>query len=220
MRRILIAILILALSTAVFAQSSRRKRHRTPPPPPAPQIPAAKQVEEMKKLVDTFAGMWKTTATVEKNMFFSEAGTSEGHSEFRSGPAGNSLIERARSHGVMGTFAGLGVFWWDAKASAYQAIWCDSLSQSGCDTLGTGRWESNKLVFTSSMQAEGNTMNMRETYSDITTDSFTFIMEAGVGDAPMAKMMTIQYQRSQPKPGASADSSTASDPTNAGAPKQ
>jgi Protein of unknown function (DUF1579) len=221
MRRILIAVLMLALTTGVSAQSARRHKRRTQPPPPAPQIPPAKQIEEMKKMTDTFGGMWNTTATVEKNMFFSEAGTSAGHSEFRSGPAGNSLIERARSHGVMGVFAGLGVFWWDAKAAAYKAVWCDSLSRSGCDLLGTGHWDGPNLVFTSLVDmGGGNTMQMRETYSAITADSFTFTMEAAMGDAPMAKMMTIQYQRSQAKSAATptADSDTA--PADSSAPKQ
>ena len=162
-------------------------------------MPSAKQSEEMKKLTDTFAGMWKTTATVEKNAFFPMSGTAEGRSDFRSGPAGNSLIERARSHGVMGVFAGLGLFWWDSKAAAYKALWCDSLSQNGCDSLGTGHWEGNSLVFTSQTDVGAGSMQMRETYSNVTADSFTFTMEAAAGDAPMAKMMTIQYQRVQPK---------------------
>jgi len=225
MRRALIAILVVALSVGVSAQSSshRSNRRRATAPPPTPQIPPAKQVEEMKKLVDTFAGMWKTTATVEKNMFFSEAGTSEGHSEFRAGPAGNSLVERARSHGVMGSFAGMGVFWWDANSSAYSALWCDSLSRDGCDLLGTGKWDGNSLVFNSEADMGGSKLKMRETYSDITSDSFTFTMQAAVGDAPMAKMMTIQYQRAVPK--SEAMPPAASAPAGAGtadpnAPKQ
>ncbi|MGZ4790034.1 MAG: DUF1579 family protein [Terriglobales bacterium] len=197
MRRLPLAILILVLATTSFAQTSRHRHKKAVPP--TPSMPSAKQSEEMKKLTDTFVGMWKTTATIEKNAFFPMAGTSEGRSDFRSGPAGNSLVERARSHGVMGAFAGLGVFWWDAKAAAYKAIWCDSLAPDGCDTLGTGRWDGNNLVFTSDMDMNGSPLHMRETYSDITADSFTFTMEAAMADAPMAKMMTIRYQRVQPK---------------------
>ena len=200
MQRLSLAILIiLALATSSFAQTSRRHSRKHQPPPETPHMPSAKQSPEMKKLVDSFAGMWKTTATVEKNAMFPIAGTSEGRSDIRSGPAGNSLIERSRSHGVMGTFAGLGVFWWDPRSTAYKAIWCDSLALNGCDDLGAGKWDGNNLVFTAKIDMGGSTMQMRNTYGDITPDSYTFTMEIAMGDAPMAKMMFIKYQRVQPK---------------------
>ena len=198
MPRLPLAILILALATSAFGQSSRR-HHKSKPVPPQPSMPSAKQSEEMKKLTDTFAGMWKTTATVEKNAMFPLSGTSEGRSDIRSGPAGNSLVERSRSHGVMGIFAGLGVFWWDPKAAAYKGLWCDSLAPDGCDDLGSGHWEGNSLVFTAKIDMNGSTMQMRNTYGNITADSYTFTMEAAMGDAPMAKMMFIKYERVQPK---------------------
>lgn len=199
MQRIALVTLILLMVISGYAQSSRRHRRKPQPPPETPHMPSAKQSEEMKKLTDTFGGMWKTTATVEKSMFFPMAGTSEGRSDIRSGPAGNSLVERARSHGVMGVFAGMGVWWWDAKSAAYNAIWCDSLSQNGCDTLGTGHWDGNNLVFTAKVDMGNSTMQLRNTYSNISADSFTYTLEAAMGDAPMAKMMTIQYARVQPK---------------------
>ncbi len=198
MPRLPLAILIIALATSAFGQSSRR-HHKPKAAPPQPSMPSAKQSEEMKKLTDTFAGMWKTTATIEKNAMFPLSGTSEGRSDIRSGPAGNSLIERSRSHGVMGVFAGLGVFWWDSKLAAYKGLWCDSLAPDGCDDLGAGKWEGNNLVFTAKIVMNGNTMMMRNSYTNITTDSYTYTMEAAMGDAPMAKMMAIQYERVQPK---------------------
>lgn len=209
MYRVLIAVLILV--TAAFPQSSKR-HHKHAATPATPQMPSAKQSDQMKKMVETFAGMWKTTATVEKSEFFSPvAGTAVGRSDFRSGPAGNSLIERARSHGVMGAFAGMGVFWWDTQASVYRGLWCDNLAPDGCDALGTGHWDGNTLTFTSDMDMGQTKMHMKETYSDITTDSFTFTMESAVGDAPMAKMMIIKYERETPKSAATAPTTPATD---------
>ena len=206
MQRIACLVLILMFAFNAVAQT-RRHRHKKAAPP-TPSMPSAKQSLEMKKLTDTFAGMWKTTTTVEKNSFFPIAGTAEGHSDLRSGPAGNSLVERSRSHGVLGSFVGFGIFWWDAKTAAYKAIWCDNLAPDGCDALGSGHWDGNNLVFTSDVDMNGAVMHMRETYSDITADSFTFTMEGAVADAPMTKMMTIQYQRAQPKSQAGTTSDT------------
>lgn len=199
MYRFFAAALILTFAITLPAQT-RHTRHHKAKADSVPGMASAKQSEEMKKMTDTFAGMWITTTTVEKSMFFPTAGTSKGRSDFRSGPAGNSLIERARSHGIMGLFAGMGVIWWDAKSSSYQGLWCDSLSPDGCDPMGKGQWDGNNLVFNSSMDmGQQGKMQIRETYSDITTDSFTFTMESGMDGAPMTKMMTIQYQREQPK---------------------
>jgi len=196
MKRALIVIFVMAFASSMLAQSSRHKRHTTKQPE-QPHMDSAKQSVEMKKMTDTFVGMWKTTATVEKGPMFPMAGTSEGRSDFRSGPAGNSLVERARSHGVMGLFAGMGVFWWDPQAATYKAMWCDSLAPEGCDIMGNGQWDANGLVFTAQATVGQNTMHLKSTYSNITANSFTYTLEMGMDDAPLAKMMTVQYQRSE-----------------------
>ena len=196
MRRISLVVLMLALVATSSAQTKRARRHKEPA---APQMPSAKQSEEMKKMTDTFAGMWKTTATMEKNPLFPQGGTATGRSDFRSGPAGNSLVERARSHGAMGAFAGLGLIWWDAKTAAYSGVWCDSLAPGGCDSLGQGQWQGNDLVFTSTQDTGQNKLHYRETYSAITADSFTYTVETATDDGAMTKFMTIQYERVQPR---------------------
>lgn len=196
MQRFFVFILAFTLVSGALAQSKHSRKHAAPA---TPQMQSVKQSEEMKKLTDTFGGQWKTTATVEKSSFFPFAGTSSGRSDFRSGPAGNSLVERTRSHGVMGEFAGTGVVWWDAKAAAYKGIWCDSISPDGCDPTGSGQWSGGSLVFNSEMDMGQNKMQVRNTYSNITADSFTFTMETGMDGAPLAKLMTIEYQRAQPR---------------------
>lgn len=196
MQRFYIFVFVFLFATGALAQSRRSRKHSAPA---TPQMQSVKRSEEMKKLTDTFAGQWKTTATIEKSAFLPYAGTSDGRSDFRSGPAGNSLVERSRSHGVMGEFAGTGIIWWDTKAAAYKGIWCDSISPDGCDPMGNGQWSGGSLVFTSEMDMGQNKMQVRTTYSNITADAFTFTLETGMDGAPLANLMTIQYQRAQPR---------------------
>jgi len=198
MKRLLVIIFILVFAASSLAQKTRHKRHVTKEPE-QPHMDSAKQSEQMKKMTDTFVGMWKTTATVEKGPMFTMSGTAEGRSEFRSGPAGNSLVERARSHGVMGLFAGMGVFWWDPQAASYKAMWCDSLAPEGCNVLGNGQWDTTGLVFSAQATVGQNTIHLKATYSNITADAFTYTLEMGTDDAPLAKMMTVQYERAQPR---------------------
>lgn len=196
MKRVLIVIFVMVVAVSGFGQRTRHRRR--PAKPPEPHMDSAKQSVEMKKMTDTFVGMWKTTTTVEKGPLFALAGTSEGRSDFRSGPSGNSLVERTRSHGVMGLFAGMGVYWWNAQAGAYESVWCDSLAAQGCEVMGKGQWDDKGLVFTAQASMGASTLHLKATYSDITANSFTYTLEAGIDDAPLVTAMTVQYQRSEP----------------------
>src|SRR4051812_49699621 len=94
MKRLVLVTLLFALALSASAQQSSdqpatkhgRKHHSAA----ADQMPSTTQSVEMKKMTDTFAGLWKTTATVEASEWFPQAGTAVGRSDFRSGPAGNS----------------------------------------------------------------------------------------------------------------------------------
>jgi len=219
MQRAFITAVILVLTTTAFGQSNRR--HHKPAEPETPAMPSAKQSDQMKKLTDTFAGMWKIVATVEKSAWFPNAGTSTGRSDIRSGPAGNSLIERSRSHGVMGLYAGFGLVWWDDKAAAYKGMWCDSLSPDGCDPTGSGQWQADgTLVFTSQMDMGQSKMQVKETYSGITADAFTFTTETSTDGGPVTKIMTIQYTREEPKTTVITPPASSTAPGNAEAPTE
>jgi hypothetical protein len=65
--------------------------------------------------------------------------------------------------------------------------------------MGIGQWDGNTLVFKGESQMEGKKMQTRETYADITPDSFTFLMEMATDGSPMQKAMTIKYERATPK---------------------
>jgi Protein of unknown function (DUF1579) len=201
-KRTLILFVLLGLCFLAFAQSHKKHSRAAAT---APAVPSAKQSAEMKKVIESLAGMWKTTTTVEPGGFMPQGGTATGRADIRSGPAGNALVERFRSHeGPFGNFVGQGTIWWDPNASGYRALWCDTLSPSGCDLMGVGQWDGNNLVFKGESQMEGKKMHTRETYSDITPDSFTFTMEMAVEGSPMQKAMTIKYERATPKSAATA----------------
>jgi hypothetical protein len=115
---------------------------------------------------------------------------------FKNGPGGLSLIQDYKSSGAMGSFAGHGVMWWDAKAGGYQGIWCDSMTAAGCTVnKGITKWDGNNLVGTDEMDMMGQKMAVKEAWTDITPNSFTFTMEGGPPGGEMKRMMTIKYTR-------------------------
>jgi hypothetical protein len=108
-------------------------------------------------------------------------------------------MEQFRSIGPLGNFAGHGVYWYDKQAGGYQGIWCDSMDPRGCGPVGKGGWEGDNLVFNNEIDMGDAKMHVRETFSNITKDSYDFMIEASMGDAPKTRMMTIRYERSVPK---------------------
>ncbi len=172
-------LVVLGLSLCVAAQE------KTPPKKPAKptiQKPAGapsmvvQPSPEMKKLISTLRGTWKAEEKHEA-MEGMPAGSSTGTAVFRQGPGGLSLIEDYRSTMEGTPFTGLGLVWWDPATKVYVNTWCDSMTPSGCASMGTGKWEGNDLVFTGDMEMNGQKHKIKSTFTNIKPDSVTFNME-------------------------------------------
>jgi hypothetical protein len=184
-----LAILLLCMAT--FAQNE-------PKPAAAPDqklFASAQQSPEMKKFVDAFAGRWRVTMKLYKGDWYPRDGSASGIGDLQAGPAGNSLAESVRSSGAAGNFAGRGLYWYDKHAGAYTGIWCDSMDPNGCGTVGKGKFEGNNFVFDNVIDMGTTKMHIRQTFSNITPKSHDLLMEAGMGDGPMKKMMEMHYER-------------------------
>ena len=159
-------------------------------------MPMTKPSPEMQKLSKMVVGTWSTTEKHEPSPWAPKGATGKGTVVFKNGPGGLSLVQDYKSSGAMGSFAGHGVMWWDAKAGGYQGIWCDSMTPAGCQiSKGVAKWEGNNLVGTDESEMMGHKMAMKETWSDVTADSFTFAMDGGPPGGEMKRMMTIKYTR-------------------------
>jgi hypothetical protein len=157
-------------------------------------MPMAKPSAEMEKLSKMLVGTWSTTEKHEPSPWAPKGATGKGTAVFKSGPGGLSLVQDYKSSGtMMGSFSGHGVMWWDAKAGGYQGLWCDP---GGCEVgKGVAKWEGNNLVGTDESEMMGQKMAMKESWTDITPNSFTFVMDGGPPGGEMKRMMTIKYTR-------------------------
>ena len=157
-----------------------------PMPMPAP---------EMTKMIKMMAGSWAVSEKHDPNPMMPKGGTSKGTAVLTPGPAGMSLTEKYHSTGTMGSFTGLGTFWWDSKAQVYRGVWCDNMSPNGCDDSGSTKWEGDKLVGTMEGEMNGQKTMTRFTYSDFKPGSFVMTMEMGPDASTMQKAMTITYTK-------------------------
>jgi len=159
-------------------------------------MPVTKPSPEMQKLSKMAVGTWSIAEKQEPSPWAPGGATGKGIAVFKNGPGGLSLVQDYRSSSKMGGFAGLGVRWWDAQAGGFKEIWCDSMSPTGCTvSKGIAKWDGNNLVGTDEMDMMGQKVAVKEVWTDITPDSFTFRMEGGPPGGEMKPMVTIKYTR-------------------------
>ena len=191
------AILVVSMfgCLALAAQDAAKKEAK-PAGGQAMSMPMPKPAPEMTKMIKMMAGNWKVAEMAEPGPMSPSGGTGEGMAKLWPGPGGMSLMETYHSKGVMGpNFSGAGTFWWDSKAQVYKGIWCDTMTEGGCDNAGTSKWDGDKLVGMMESEMNGQKMYMRLTYSDFKPDSFVFTMDSGPSPTQMKKFMTMTYTR-------------------------
>ena len=197
-RVVFLAMLAGCCYLALFAQekAAPAKPKAAKPASQAPAMPMPKPASEITKLIKTLSGNWNVMEKHEKNPMMPNGGEGKGTAKIWAGPGGLSLMENYTSTGAMGSFKGMGTWWWDPKAQIFHGLWCDNMTPNGCDTSGSTKWEGDNLVGT--MQADmggGQMMMMRFTYSDMKPDSFVMTMEMGPDASKLEKSATFTYTR-------------------------
>lgn len=150
-----------------------------------------KPAPELERMAKMMLGTWTVNESHEASEM-GPAGTSKGTSTFKRGPGGFSIVQTFNSMMEGQKFEGHGITWWDPKEQAYRGVWCDSMTPK-CDASGTIKWEGEKLV--GSMDTEmpdGKQMRIREEFTDIKPNSFTFNMYTGDESKPS---MVLKYTR-------------------------
>lgn len=171
--------LVFCLVTVVAQEHGKDKGGEVyPQPKPGPET------ESLKFQL----GTWKTIEKHEAMPGF-PGGEGKGVMKVRTGPGGLSFITEYNSAGVIGSFAGHGLTFWDAEAKIYKSYWLDSLTAGSMEM--TGRWEGKDLVFTGTTKHMGKAYSMKEVITDITPTSYTMKMYMGEG-GPEALVMTLK----------------------------
>lgn len=190
-------VLAAFCGTALLAQDTMSKpKAAGEKAKPAPAgMPMPKPAPEMTKLIKQLSGNWTIVEKHEVNPMMPNGGEGKGTAKIWAGPGGMSLMENYQSAGAMGTFKGMGTWWWDPKAMLFHGVWCDNMTPNGCDTSGSTKWDGDKLVGTMQGDMNGQMMTMRFIYSDFKPDSFVMTMEMGPDASKMQKSMTVTYTK-------------------------
>lgn len=202
--RWMISIVLLACCTLVLAQDQKKPADQKKAPAAEKKAaqpgmpPMVKPAPEMQK-IKFLLGRWTASGKFEPNEFMPSGGTETGTTEFHPVAGGMALVQNYKSNSG---FTAHSVTWWDAKDKTYKTLWCDSMSS--CQPISTGKWDGDKLVFNGEAVAMGKKMALKDTFSDIKPDSFTFSEDASIEGGPMKPSMMLKYTKAAGKPAAPA----------------
>ena len=147
---------------------------------------------EMQKLADAFDGVWNVTETFEVSA--SQQGkTRRGIASFRLGP-GVSLIEDYQSNGSAGELKFFALLWWDQSVRVYRLLTC--ANNDGCRLRGTAKWEGQEFVNSWEENVDGETVNLKDSFVDISPSSFRLISE-GTEDGKKVWRVITKYERKE-----------------------
>lgn len=194
--------ILLMMLAALFCATLMAQDSETPKKPPASRAvvnakmpPPPQASPEMTKLIQTMSGTWTVAEKYEQSPMFPTGGSGKGTAKFWAGPGGMSLLESYHSNGMVGNFSGFGTTWWDPKAQAYRAVWCDSMTPNGCDSSGTSRWDGETLSGMMESEMNGQKMVTKITYTNWTPNSFVMIMSTGPDANSLKDVMTDTYTK-------------------------
>jgi hypothetical protein len=189
---ILRLVLIAATLAGIpFAQTQQATK---PKAPPASQS-ASQPSPEMQSLIKALSGRWSLAV-----QFAGSAMPSKGEETWRPGPGGLTFIEEETLNIPGQDIFLLGVLWWDGSTKSFHGMECNNGLAYVCDLKGaltdiTLQWDGKQLVLTEQETHNGKKSVWHETFSEITTNSFTQTGDSTDADGHSTRLLTIHATR-------------------------
>jgi len=150
---------------------------------------------EMKKLFDSFAGDWDSSEVMERTALFPNGGERKGRTHIRLASGGAMLVMEGHSDGSAGPLSYIIVIWWDEAVQRYGFFTCFKDSGSGCQVRGTAHWEGDKFVNDYEEVVHGKKVQMRDTFQDITPESYSLVFVVVKEDGATEKQIVTRAVR-------------------------
>jgi hypothetical protein len=161
-----IAPLMLLLCAAPLVHSQQ----------PTAQRNDASTVKQTRKLLAALGGIWSVTEEYDSSDSMPKGGTGKGQEIWRAGPGDRSVTEEYRSN----SSTGFGLGWWEEESSGFRMNWCSDVDPHGCTRLSeVAIWQGNTWVVSHKTHENGRDLELKEVFSDITSNSFTQTLYQG-----------------------------------------
>jgi hypothetical protein len=187
MKRIFLRLTAIAVVPSWLCASAQQKK------PVQGSAPNPTRIE-VYKLLRSFEGSWNVFESFRRGEFFPKGGNRRGTAKITAGPGRLSLVEDYHSNGSAGELDLLAVIWWDSAAQVYRPLICAN-GGDGCVARGTARWQGNRLINDYDEVIGGRKRKMRDTFSDITPNSFTLVAAVFTEGSEWQPLITTKYRR-------------------------
>ncbi|HEY1470021.1 MAG TPA: hypothetical protein VGF61_13335 [Candidatus Acidoferrum sp.] len=159
------------------------------PAGPGAQLPEigesnVRPIPEIKRLYQALAGDWDTGEKRERTQFFPNGGERKGRVHTRLAAGGAMLVMEGHSDGSAGPLSYITVVWWDKDADHYGFFICFKATDTGCKVRGSAHWDGDKFVNDYEEVVDGKKFRFRDTFQDITPNSYTLVFAWVKDDGP------------------------------------
>lgn len=131
---------------------------------------------------------------MERTALFPNGGERKGRTQIRLASGGAMAME-GHSDGSAGPLSYLIVIWWDKAAQRYGFFACFEDAGSGCQVRGTAHWERDKFVNDYEEVVHGKKVQCRDTFQDITPDSYSLVFVVVKGDGSTEEQIVTRAVR-------------------------
>jgi hypothetical protein len=174
--------------------------HQTSIPSAKSQLQwVALRAPEVRLLSDAFVGNWNTNEKFEPDETHQNGASGTGAFSIRNGPGGNSLILEYVSRSSIGSYSSSRIIYWDNRKGEYRSFYCDSLQPIGCGEAGRGRLEGANLTLESMIHESGNTVPIKERFSNVSNSRFIFSLDLA-NHGKTERSLTIEARKSGVRP--------------------
>jgi len=187
MKRIFLHLIAMTVVSPLCASAQQKKPVQNSSAPNPART-------EVFKLLRSFEGSWSVFEYFQKGEFFPKGGMRRGTAKITPGPGRLSLVEDYHSSGSAGELDLLAIIWWDSAAQVYRPLICAN-DGDGCVARGTARWQGDKFINDYDEVIGGKKRKMRDTFSDITPNSFTLVAAVFTQGSEWQPLITTKYRR-------------------------
>jgi hypothetical protein len=150
---------------------------------------------EMDRLAKAFVGDWDNTETMERSQYFPSGGRRHGTSHWRLAVGGTTIVGEGHSDGSVGPLDHLILIWWDKKAKNYDYFVCFKDTGSSCRVRGNAHWDGDNFVNDYEEVEHGNKTKWRDSFVQITANSYTLLAAREEADGRMKTLITTKSTR-------------------------
>lgn len=191
---------LLTLCASASPSGAQVTSNAPPPTASARTDPSPKEDSAPSRLRDlskALAGTWLLNVKFEPMGGMPKGITGTGKESWHAGPGGYTLVEEEQIPTPGGRGFLLGIFWWDSKAKKFQGMECNNQAPTTCDLKGaltdiTVTWDGHTLAIHEVETHDGKKTVWHESWSNITSTSFTQTGDVTQPDGSTARFMTIQ----------------------------